>query len=94
LADIEIQVRIKSLLNKANSLNQRFKMLAHFSVNEQEKTVDSIIQQLTSILVESESDREDHTDNEPEEVKVVESSSTSTSSFKKERAIRLEKLLG
>jgi len=57
-------------------------MLAHFSVNQQETTVDSIIQELTSILVESESDREDDIVNEPEEVKVVESSSTFSSPSK------------
>ena len=69
-------IGIKSLLNTASFLDS-------WSVNEQEKAVDSVIKELKSIQVES--DREDDTINEPEKLKVVESSSTSTSPFKKQR---------
>jgi len=56
--------------------------LTHVSVNEQEKTVESIIQELTSILVR----QRGHTVNEPEEIKdVLESSTTFTNSSRKQR---------
>ena len=82
------------MLNKASFLDSRFKTLAHLSVTEQEKTVDSIIQELTSILIESESDKDnDDSVIEPEEVEVVETCNSYTSP-KKQKTTLLEKLLG
>ena len=85
---------IISLLNKASFLDPRFKTLAHLSVTEQEKTVDNIIQELTSILIESESDKDNYESViEPEEVEVVETCNSYTSP-KKQKTTLLEKQLG
>ena len=85
---------IISLLNKASFLDPRFKTLAHLSATEQEKTVDNIIQELTSILIESESDKDNYESViEPEEVEVVETCNSYTSP-KKQKTTLLEKQLG